>query len=221
MDPAVLSSMFKWTPAIAGPIDVAPSVTLSPTDQRHPIFRPFGPLGANLGQVHFSKAWNVSGDTWDVVARLTDGRPALAERREGGGRVVLFTSDVDRRWNDFPLNPAFVPFVVETVRYASGTRDRGRDYTVGSAPPGADARPGVYRASSDQRAIAVNVDSRESATSVLDAKAFAGMIEPVVTNQNATAAGRAAHVEARQRYWQYGLLLMLLALVAESFVGRA
>jgi hypothetical protein len=40
-------------------------------------------------------------------------------------------------------------------------------------------------------------------------------------NQNATAGGRAAHVEARQRYWQYGLLLMLLALVAESFVGRA
>jgi len=221
MDPAVLSSMFKWTPGIAGPIEVAPSVTLSPTDQRHPIFRPFGPLGANLGQVHFSKAWNVAGDSWDVVARLTDGRPALAERREGRGRVVLFASDLDRRWNDFPLNPAFVPFVVETVRYASGTRDRGRDYTVGSAPQGADPRPGVYRASSDKRAIAVNVDPRESATSVLDAKAFAGMIEPVVTNQNATAAGRAAHLEARQRYWQYGLLLMLLALVAESFVGRA
>jgi hypothetical protein len=221
VDPTVLSSMFRWTPAIAGPIDVAPSVTLSPTDQRHPIFRPFGPLAANLGQVHFSKAWNVAGENWDVVARLTDGRPALAERRQGQGRILLFASDADRRWNDFPLNPAFVPFVVETVRYASGTRDRGRDYVVGSAPPGADARPGVYRASSDKRAVAVNVEPRESATAVLDAKAFAGMIEPVVTNQNATAGARAAHVEARQRYWQYGLLLMLIALVAESFVGRA
>ena len=67
----------------------------------------------------------------------------------------------------------------------------------------------------------MNVDPHESATSVLDAKAFAGMIEPVSTNQNATAGARAAHVEARQRYWQYGLLLMLMALVAESFVGRA
>jgi hypothetical protein len=221
VDPTVLSSMFRWTPAIAGPIDVAPSVTLSPTDQRHPIFRPFGPLAANLGQVHFSKAWNVAGENWDVVARLTDGRPALAERRQGQGRILLFASDADRRWNDFPQNTAFVPFVVETVRYASGTRDRGRDYVVGSAPPGADARPGVYRASSDKRAVAVNVEPRESATAVLDAKAFAGMIEPVVTNQNATAGARAAHVEARQRYWQYGLLLMLIALVAESFVGRA
>jgi len=221
LDPAVLSSMFKWTPRIAGPMEVAPSVTLSPTDQRHPIFRPFGPLAANLGQVHFSTVWNVAGDDWDVVARLTDGRAALAERREGKGRVVLFASDVDRRWNDFPLNPAFVPFVVETVRYACGSRDRGRDYIVGSAPPGADVRPGLYRASSDNRAVAVNVDPHESATSVLDAKAFAGMIEPVSTNQNATAGARAAHVEARQRYWQYGLLLMLMALVAESFVGRA
>ena len=221
MDPAVLSSMFKWTPGISGPIEVGPSVTISPTDQRHPIFRPFGPLAANLGQVHFSKVWNVTGDNWDVVARFTDGRPALAERREGQGRVVLFASDVDRRWNDFPLNPAFVPFMVETVRYASGTRDRGRDYIVGSAPAGGDARPGIYHASSDTRAIAVNVDPRESATSVLDAKAFTSMIEPVATSQNATAGARAAHVEARQRYWQYGLLLMLLALVAESFVGRA
>lgn len=221
MDPAVLSSMLKWTPRISGPMDVASSVTLSPTDQRHPIFRPFGPLAANLGQVHFSKAWSVTGDSWEVVARFTDGHPALAERREGQGRVVLFASDFDRRWNDFPLNPAFVPFVVETVRYASGSRDRGRDYIVGSAPQGAGPRPGVYHASSDNRAVAVNVDPRESATSVLDAKGFAAMIERVSTNQNATVEARAVHVEARQRYWQYGLLLMLMALVAESFVGRA
>jgi hypothetical protein len=31
---------------------------------------------------------------------------------------------------------------------------------------------------------------------------------------------RARQIEARQHYWQYGLLLMLAALVAESFVGR-
>jgi hypothetical protein len=31
---------------------------------------------------------------------------------------------------------------------------------------------------------------------------------------------RAMQVEARQGFWQYGLLLMLAALVAESFVGR-
>jgi von Willebrand factor type A domain len=221
VDALVLSSMFKWTPRIAGPIDVGATVTLSPTDLRHPIFRPFGPLTANLGQVHFSTAWNVASDGWDLVARFTDGRPALVERREGQGRVLVFASDLDRRWNDFPLNPAFVPFVVETVRYACGTHDRGRDYLVGAAPQGADRQPGVYRASADNRSIAVNVDPHESATAVVDAKEFAGMIERVSTNPKATTEARAVHVEAGQRYWQYGLLLMLMALVAESFVGRA
>jgi len=32
---------------------------------------------------------------------------------------------------------------------------------------------------------------------------------------------KAAQAEARQNLWQYGLLLMMVALVAESFVGRA
>ena len=221
VDSLVLSSIFKWTPRVVGPVDVAPTATFSPTDLRHPIFRPFGPLAANLGQVHFSNAWNVPGDGWDVLARFTDGRAALVERREGQGRVVLFASDLDRRWNDFPLNPAFVPFAVETVRYASGTRDRGRDYIVGSAPPGAGAQAGVYRAAADDRVIAVNVDPRESTTAVVNAREFAGMVERVTTNQSGAEEARAVHVEARQRFWQYGLLLMLAALVAESFVGRA
>jgi len=221
VDSLVLSSMFKWTPRVTGPLEVGPTVTLSATDFRHPIFRPFGPLAANLGQVHFSRAWNVAGDGWDVIARFTDGRSALVERREGKGRVLLFASDLDRRWNDFPLNPAFVPFVVEIVRYACGTRDRGQDYLVGAAPPGAGLQPGVYRAAADNRTIAVNVDPHESATAVLDVKEFAGMIDRVSTHQNGTAEARAVNLEARQRYWQYGLLLMLMALVAESFVGRA
>jgi hypothetical protein len=32
---------------------------------------------------------------------------------------------------------------------------------------------------------------------------------------------QARQAEARQSYWQYGLLLMIGALVAESLVGRA
>ena len=127
------------------------------------------------------------------------------------------------RWESL-LEKKPVPILeqlIEAVRYASGTRDRGRDYIVGGAPAGAGPQPGVYRASADNRAVAVNVDPRESATAVLGAREFAGMIEHVSTNQNAAADVRAVHVEARQRYWQYGLLLMLVALVAESFVGRA
>jgi Aerotolerance regulator N-terminal/von Willebrand factor type A domain len=221
VESAVVSAVFSWPPAMTGSVEMPGSTALSPTDPRHPIFRPFGALAANLGQVRFTTAWRLAAEGWEVVAHFTDGNPAVVERREGQGRVVLFASDLDRQWNDFPLHPAFVPFTVEAVRYVSGTRDRRRDYVVGAAPAAAGVRPGIYRVGSDNHAIAVNVDPRESSTAVLSGQQFAGMIEHVQGNQPSSVDARAAHLEARQSYWQYGLMLMLAALVAESFVGRA
>jgi hypothetical protein len=220
VEPVVVSTMFNWHPAMAG-TETASAVALSATDLRHPIFRPFGSLAANLGQVHFDRAWRLNADGWDVAARFTDGSPALLERHEGQGRVVLFASDFDRRWNDFPLHPAFVPFALEAVRYVSGARDRGRDYLVGAAPDGSDVRPGVYRAKADGRAIAVNIDARESATAVVRPDEFVAMVERVSPMSGAATDARVQQIEARQNYWQYGLLLMLATLIAESFVGRA
>ena len=220
VEPVVLSTIFDWRPALSGGESAADPVSLSATDLRHPIFRPFGALAANLGQVRFNHTWRVRADGWDVAAQFTDGRPALLERREGAGRIVLFASDIDRRWNDFPLHPAFVPFAVEAVRYVSATPDRAREYAVARVPPGAQPRPGVYRAQPDGRAVAVNVDPRESASARLTPDEFDGMLDRVSTDAGAYLAVRAQQVEARQRYWQFGLLLMLGALVAESFVGR-
>ncbi len=220
VDAAIVSAVFSWGPTTTGTTEVAASVALSPTDPRHPVFRPFGSLSANLGQVRFSRAWRVAQDGWDVVARFTDGNGAMIERREGSGRVVVFASDLDRQWNDFPLNPAFVPFVIEAVRYVSAPNARARDYIVGAAPPDAGARPGVYRVGPNNRLIAVNVDPREGITAKLDATEFAGRIERIETNGVSSGDVRSIHLEARQSYWRYGLLLMVAALIAESFVGR-
>ena len=220
VESAVVAAVFSWPSLMSGSVEMAGSTALSPTDLRHPIFRPFGALAANLGQVRFTTAWRLATDGWDVVARFTDGNPAVVERREGQGRVVLFASDLGRQWNDFPLNPAFVPFTVEAVRYVSDTRDRRRDFTVGTAPAPAGARPGIYRVGSDSHAISVNVDPRESVTATLSPQDFTARIERVHGDQAASGEQRAVHLEARQSYWQYGLMLMLAALVAESFVGR-
>ena len=89
------------------------------------------------------------------------------------------------------------------------------------SPEGSDAGPGVYRATSDGRALAVNVDARESATAVVRPDEFVAMVERVSTAGGAATVVRARQVEARQGYWRSGLLLMLAALAAESFVGRA
>ena len=54
-----------------------------------------------------------------MLARFSGGDPALTEQAVGEGRLMIYTSDLDNQWSRFPLNPAFVPFAVETARYLS------------------------------------------------------------------------------------------------------
>jgi hypothetical protein len=171
IETAVLASIAPWTPALAADEHAAVSATLAATDPRHPIFRPFGALAANLGQVRFDRMWRVAADGWQVIARFSNGSPALLERTFGTGRVVLFASDVDRRWNDFPLHPSFVPFALETVRYAAGERRRPREYTIGNAPAGSGEAAGVFKLA-DGTLAAVNVDLREREPARLTPDAF-------------------------------------------------
>jgi hypothetical protein len=60
-----------------------------------------------------------------VIARLGDQTPLLLEKRLGEGRVVLLTSGLDNLTNDFPLHPAFVPFIEQTARYLAGSERQG------------------------------------------------------------------------------------------------
>jgi hypothetical protein len=194
-------------------------VSLSPTDLRHPIFQPFGGLSANLGQVTFTRAWRVRPEGWQVPARFSDGSPAVLERSEGRGRVVLFASDLDRRWNDFPLHPAYVPFVAESVRHVSSRPAQPREFTVSQVPAGVAAAPGIHK-TGDGRTVAVNVDPRESSTAAMTPAEFAGMVDAGAGESGRERQVKAEQAESRQNLWQYGLLLMLATLVAESFVGR-
>jgi hypothetical protein len=65
-----------------------------------------------------------------VIVRLGDQTPLLLEKRIGEGRVVLLTSGLDNLTNDFPLNPAFVPFIEQTARYLAGSERQGGARTV-------------------------------------------------------------------------------------------
>jgi len=64
-------------------------------------------------------------DAARVIVRLGDQTPLLLEKRIGEGRVVLFTSGLDNLTNDFPLHPAFVPFIEQTARYLAGSERQG------------------------------------------------------------------------------------------------
>jgi len=64
-------------------------------------------------------------DAARVIVRLGDQTPLLFEKRIGEGRVVLLASGLDNLTNDFPLNPAFVPFIEQTARYLAGSERHG------------------------------------------------------------------------------------------------
>jgi hypothetical protein len=66
-----------------------------------------------------------------VLARYEDGEPALTERTEGEGRVLLWTSTLDRFWNDLALQPVYLPFVHQLVRRASAYHQPERWVPVG------------------------------------------------------------------------------------------
>jgi hypothetical protein len=211
--------LFEWQPALEAADRTGPAV-LAATDPRHPIFQPFGPLTANLGQVSFSRTWELRpGARWRALARFTGGQPALLERTAGAGRVLLFASDLDRRWNDFPLHPAFVPFVQETMKYLGGQTAPPSAYLVSDVPSGVAPRPGIATLQ-DKRVVAVNVDVRESTIDRVEPAEFDRLIGRSAAAGARRAERVAAQVEAHQNYWQYGLALMLVALAAESVIGR-
>jgi len=75
--------------------------------------------------VKFFYALDVDPGDSRVIVRLGDQTPLLLEKRLGEGRVMLLTSGLDNLTNDFPLAPAFVPFIEQTARYLAGSERQG------------------------------------------------------------------------------------------------
>ena len=101
--------------------------------KRHPIFNPFE-------EVHFAYFMATAYTDFylaepladsRVLAALQDGSPLLLERQPGKGRVLLFTSSLDRSWNQLPLKSVFLPFCQEMVRYVARFRPSPQAYGVG------------------------------------------------------------------------------------------
>jgi hypothetical protein len=208
----------------AGP-DVEPDIIMAPDDGRHPIFRIFGGTGA-LGNVAFERTVMLTvTDTASVVARYSDGSPALVEERNGMGRMLVFASDLNHQWNDFPVQPAFVPFVHELFRYLALARAARTEYFVGEVPGASGAMPGVVDLQSatgnrPSRTVSVNVDPRESNPDRMTADAFQHAIARVDVPAVVQSEAETREHEDTQRLWQYGLILMAIGLVAEGLLGR-
>lgn len=52
-----------------------------------------------------------------VLARYDSGAAAMVEGRIGAGRVLLYTSSIDRDWTDLPIHPGYLPLWQQTIGY--------------------------------------------------------------------------------------------------------
>jgi len=88
----------------------------------HPVFTPFREGGAAaLGAARFLRYPRINPDSGsEILARFDDGNPALVERPAGQGRVLLLAAPLDAVSGDFPLQPAFLPFLRRVTLHAVG-----------------------------------------------------------------------------------------------------
>jgi hypothetical protein len=172
------------------------NVSIGEVDATHPALRGVEELRA----ASFSRYIDVAPAAEDrVLMRLADGTPLLLERPLGAGRVLLFTSSLDREWNDLPVQPAFVPLMAGVANHLLGGAGFTSEADLGSTlavralglqggqifDPRGEAALGLGAGSDDvlldqvgfyevvgggtTEVVAVNFDPRESDLAPLDA----------------------------------------------------
>lgn len=116
---------------------------LAGLDYDHPVFELFrDPRQGDFASARFYRARDYRvepGDSVQVLARFDDGSVALAERRVGDGRVLVWSSTLDAFWTDLALKPVYLPFVHRLVRYASGRAPAVDAFPAGQVLDVADA----------------------------------------------------------------------------------
>ena len=93
---------------------------LDQVDHEHPVFHFAGRStdALSTGAARFYASYTVDAELRaQVIARFSDGTPAILEGRFGSGRALLFASDLNTGWSDLALRSMFVPFMHRSVRY--------------------------------------------------------------------------------------------------------
>ncbi|MBP7779627.1 MAG: BatA domain-containing protein [Acidobacteria bacterium] len=196
-----------------------------PSDRRHPVWRQLAGSRSALGRLPIDRYRQVLDDTeWDVLARFAGGAVAFAERHVSRGTLLLFASDLDNRWNRFPLEPGFAPFIAEIAQYLTRDARTTTAFVLPDVPTAVPAVPGAHaRAAGPGRpaaTVVVNIDPAESDPTPGTAEAFTSRVQTAANVASARPTDEARTREAAQRLWQIGLVAMLAILVIESLVGR-
>jgi len=123
--------------AVGDALDREQFRVLATVKYEHPIFVPFKePNHGDFGKARFYRIFQaVPTKDATVIAAYDDGSPALFEKPYGTlGRVLCFTSTIDREWNDLPIRAVYLPFLHEAIKYlALKDIDAAPNYRVGDS----------------------------------------------------------------------------------------
>jgi hypothetical protein len=119
--------------------------TLGFVDLGHPVFEPFSsPRSGDFTAARIFRYREIAGDgSHRVLARFGDGGTALAEIPTGSGRVLAWTAAFDNRSSDLALQPVFLPFLHQLVKYAAGYTPARPWLSVGESLTAATAERGA------------------------------------------------------------------------------
>jgi len=177
------------------------SITINPATIQHPALTLFKDTSTiDIASARFFTYYPldpISDDTdassVRIMARFSNGEPALVERRVGLGHVIISASSAGGVWNQMPLKPSYVPLVYQLVSYlgegAVSHRNLKQDEPLFVSLPLSDANKSVR--------ITDPMGQASSQNSVLDARgvtvtypgtARAGIYTVSVSGSNSTDA---------------------------------
>lgn len=153
------------------PVDRVPSrgAILGGLEYGHAIFDVFAaPRSGDFSLARFFRYRGLTlNEGGSILARFDDGSPALAERRVGTGRILVWSSTFDTIWSDLPLQPVFLPFVHRMATYLAQYHEPAGWSTVGQLARNEEFTRQVGRTSSSaatERSGAIRVLTPAGAT---------------------------------------------------------
>jgi len=131
----VLKKLFDLTVKPFGKQNPEGFFTLEKIDFDHPIFSAYQNIEKEkIPQIKFYKTYQTSSPKeLKVLARFSNGDPALIENKIGSGKAMLFLSSFNPLDNDLVNHTLFIPFIHRSVKYlATNLIKENREFLVGS-----------------------------------------------------------------------------------------
>jgi 5S rRNA maturation endonuclease (ribonuclease M5) len=89
----------------------------------HPVMQAFSPKALEeMREINFYSMYTMQArehKKFKVGTWFSNQHPAVIESEMGKGIVVLFLSSLDRDWNDFPIQPTYLPWIQRWTQYAA------------------------------------------------------------------------------------------------------